>query len=57
MTGGRMNKAIRIIVIVIVAILLAIAALWIWICLNPGVIYCYNGGIYMSHAPGPLPAL
>lgn len=52
-----MNKAIRIIVIVIVAILLAIAALWIWICLNPGVIYCYNGGIYMSHAPGPLPAL
>ncbi len=50
-------KVLRIIAIVLLVIALCIAALWIWICLNPGVIYCYKGGIYMSMDAGSLPVL
>ncbi len=52
-----MSKITRIIILIVFVIVLAIAALWLWICLNPGVIYCYKGGIYMSMDQNPLPAL
>ena len=50
-------KVTRIIIIALAVIALAIAAMWLWICLNPGVIYCYKGGVYMSMQAKPLPLL